>query len=87
MSDFSQIDNVWLLISSSWWENRDECLSHYWNSIRLIKDDLMYCMEKKDGCVVEVVEEKKTPEKTENKLIAAVQSIDFDFVMPTELCF
>jgi len=30
VSDFSQIDNVWLLMWSSWWDNRNECLSNYW---------------------------------------------------------
>ena len=44
----------------------------------MVKDDLVYCMETKDACPIEVVEQKKTPEKTENKFIAAVQSINFD---------
>ncbi|MBR4634581.1 hypothetical protein IKO50_06675 [bacterium] len=35
-------------------------------------------METKDACPIEVVEQKRTPEKTENKFIAAVQSINFD---------
>ena len=78
MPDVSQIDNVWLVMWSAWWENRDTCLSYFWNSIKLVKDDLVYCMETKDACPIEVVEQKRTPEKTENKFIAAVQSINFD---------
>jgi hypothetical protein len=35
-------------------------------------------METKNACSVKVVEEKTPPKKTENKFIAAVQSINFD---------
>ena len=92
MPDVSQIDNVWLVMWSAWWENRDTCLSYFWNSIKLVKDDLVYCMETKDACPIEVVEQKKTPEKTENKFIAAVQSINFDnkrydFLVSVYLCY
>ena len=58
MPDVSQIDNVWLVMWSAWWENRDTCLSYFWNSIKLVKDDLVYCMEMKDACPIEVVEQK-----------------------------
>lgn len=78
VSDFSQIDNVWLLMWSSWWDNRNECLSNYWNSVKAVKADLEYWKWTEKEWPVQVVEEPVVVEKKDSKLTAAVQSLSFD---------
>ena len=78
VSDFSQINNISKVMSSSWWMDRQECFSYYWNSVKSVKDDLKYWMENEEEWSLQIVEETTVPEKTDSKFSASVQSISFD---------
>ena len=86
--DFSQIDNVSMLMKKSRWEDKQECLSNFDNSIISVKEVLNHIKETEKETIVENKQPEKTQEKTENKFMASVESIQFknmDFNNPEEI--
>ena len=75
VSDFSQINNISKLTLNSWWNNKAECLSHYWNSYIEVKNALENWKQTEKEWVIDQVEEKSTQEERGDKFMAAIQTL------------
>ena len=75
VSDFSQINDVSKLTSNSWWKNKMECLSYYWNSYIEVKNTLENWKQTEKEWMVNQVEEKSIQEERGDKFMAAIQTL------------
>ena len=75
VSDFSQINDVSKLTSKSWWKNKMECLSYYWNSYIEVKNTLENWKQTEKEWMVNQVEEKSIQEERGDKFMAAIQTL------------
>ena len=75
VSDFSQINNISKVTLDSWWKNKAECLSYYWNSYIEVKNTLENRKQTEMEWMVNQVEEKSTQEERGDKFVAAIQTL------------
>ena len=85
VSDFSQINNISKLTSTSRWKNKTECFSYY-GSREEIKNNLEIWQQTEKEWVVNVVEEKPVQELNNDKFMATIQNLsNMDSMEPEEM--
>ena len=86
ISDFSQINDISTLTSTSWWKNKIECFSYYWNSYREVKKNLENRQQTEKEWQEKPVEQKPVQEESGNKFMAAIQTLsDVNYENPLEI--